>query len=385
MVCSRIALAVGALLMALAVPANAAGLTRVGDFGPNPGSLNMYSYLPANLPANAPLVVAMHGCTQNANDYFTHSGWPKYADTAKFALVLPEQPSTTNPVINCFDWGTPSNDSRGQGEALSIHNMVQYAKTNYHVDPSRIYVTGLSAGGGMAADLLADYPDVFAAGSINSGPAAQCSTTGIFNTNCTSGHTSHTPRQWGDLIRNSYPGYTGPYPRVAIWQGTSDTTVNPDELAYNRDGWTNVWGLGQTPSSTRSLTGGTTESVYNDANGKPAVVTYAVAGMGHGLAVNPGSTADQCGTTGAYYLGYICSTYYTAQFFGLVQSGPTDPPGSCFTDNNYNQTVAGRAHQSSGSTYANGSNQPMGLWNTFTIHTLKQTGPNYYVLADGQC
>jgi poly(hydroxyalkanoate) depolymerase family esterase len=282
MVCSRVvrcrgAMAVGALLLvgglAVATPAGAAGLTRVGDFGSNPGSLTMYSYLPANLPSNAPLVVAMHGCTQNANDYFAHSGWPKYADMFGFALVLPEQPSTTNPVMNCFDWGTPSNDSRGRGEALSIYNMVQYARSNYHVNPSRIYVTGLSAGGGMTADLLADYPDVFAAGAINSGPAAQCSTSGIFNTNCTSGRTSHTPRQWGDLIRNSYPGHTGPYPRVAIWQGTSDTTVNPDELTYSRDGWTDVWGISQTPSSTRSLTGGTTESTYNDASGKPAVVT----------------------------------------------------------------------------------------------------------------
>jgi len=455
--------------MAIATPAHAAGLTQVGNFGSNPGSLTMYSYLPASLPSNAPLVVAMHGCTQNANDYFAHSGWPKYADMFGFALVFPEQPSTTNPIVNCFDWGTPSNDGRGQGEALSIYNMVQYARTNYHVNPSRIYVTGLSAGGGMTADLLADYPDVFAAGSIDSGPAAQCSTSGIFNTNCTSGHTSHTPRQWGDLIRASHPGYTGPYPRVAIWQGTSDTKVNPDELTYNRDGWTNVWGIGQTPSSTRSLTGGTTESTYNDANGKPAVVTYSVAGMAHGLAVNPGSGTDQCGTTSTYYLGYICSSYYTAEFFGLDQTnGPTglsgltvtgttdttaslrwnpvpsaasynvyrngtqantsavtgtsytdtglsagtsysytaaavDASGTvgirsapvnattttatapCFTDNNYNQTVAGRAHQNSGSVYANGSNQAMGLWNTYTTHTLRETGPNYYVVADGQC
>ncbi|MFD1047086.1 fibronectin type III domain-containing protein, partial [Kibdelosporangium lantanae] len=267
---------------------------------------------------------------------------------------------------------------------------------------------------------------------------------------------------------DSHPGYAGPYPRVAIWQGTSDTTVNPDELTYNRDGWTDVWGISQTPSSTRSLTGGTTENTYDDANGKPAVVTYSVSGMAHGLAVNPGSGIDQCGTTSTYYLGYICSSYYTAKFFGLDHSDPTVPSGLtvvgttdttvslswsavsgaasynvyrngtqvntsavtsttytdtglsagttysytaaavtasgtvgnrstpvnattttstalCFTDNNYNQTVAGRAHQSGGYVYANGSNQAMGLWNTFTIHTLRATGSNYYVIADGQC
>jgi poly(hydroxyalkanoate) depolymerase family esterase len=448
----------------------ASGLTQVTNFGSNPGNLNMYSYLLAGLPSNAPLVVALHGCTQSANDYYSNSGWPKYADLYGFAVVFPEQPSYTNPVNKCFDWGTPSDDSRGQGEALSIYQMVQYAETNYHVNPSRIYITGLSAGAGMTSDMLADYPDVFAGGSIDSGPAAQCSTSGITNTNCTSGTTSHTPQEWGDLIRGSDPGYNGPWPRVAIWQGSADTTVNPAELTYNMDGWTNVWGISQTPSSTQSLTGGTTENIYNDANGKPAVETYMISGMGHGLAVNPGSATDQCGTTSTYYLNYICSSYYTARFFGLASGstgglpaptglavssttnssvsltwnavsgaasyqvfrngtqvntspvtataytdtgltastsysytvasvdssgnvGPqsasvnatTSAPSQCFTDNNYNQTVAGRAYQSLGYTYADGSNQYMGLWNVYTVHTLKETSPGYYVIADGQC
>ncbi len=52
---------------------------------------------------------------------------------------------------------------------------------------------------------------------------------------------------------------------------------------------------------------------------------------------------------------------------------------------NYAHTTAGRAHQSGGETYANGSNQDMGLWNTYVVHSLRQTGANYWVLADGQC
>ncbi|MCQ4082820.1 PHB depolymerase family esterase [Streptomyces sp. RB6PN25] len=451
--------------------ASAAGLTQVTGFGSNPGNLNMYSYLPANLPTNAPLVVALHGCTQSANDYYTNSGWPKYADMYGFAVVFAEQPSTSNPILNCFDWGTPSDDGRGQGEALSIYQMVQYAESNYHVNPSRIYITGLSAGAGMTADMLADYPDVFAGGSVDSGPAAQCSTSGITNTNCTSGTTNNTVQQWGDLIRNSDPGYTGPWPRVAIWQGSSDTTVNPAELTYNMDGWTNVWGISQTPSSTQSLPGGTTESVYNDSFGKPAVETYSISGMGHGLAVNPGSATDQCGSTGTYYLNYICSSYYTAQFWGLTgssggsgtlpaptgviatgttgtsaslswnavsgaasydvrrngteagsttstsytdtglasgttysytvaavdSSGAVGTPSAavsatttgympqCFTDDNYNQVAAGRATNNLGEVYADGSRQDMGLYNTYVTHTLEETSPGYYVIADSGC
>jgi poly(hydroxyalkanoate) depolymerase family esterase len=475
-----VALVTGTLLLLAglfgATPAKAAtgGLTRVGNFGADPAGLNMYSYLPAGLPSNAPLVVALHGCTQSATDYYSNSGWPKYADLYKFALVFPEQPSSSNPLLNCFDWGTPSDDARGQGEARAIYQMVQYAEADYHVDPSRIYITGLSAGGGMTADMLADYPDVFAAGSIDSGPAAQCSTSGITNTNCTSGSTGNSVAQWGSLIKGSDPGYSGPWPRVAIWQGSSDSTVNPAELTYNMDGWTSVWGIGQTPSSTQSLTGGTTEKIYDDPTGRPAVETYSVSGMAHGLAVNPGSGTAQCGATGTYYLDYICSSYYNALFFGLngtgTGSGPAAPTGlavtgttdtsvslgwnavagvagynvyrdgtrvstsavtgtgytdnglapgtgyhytvsavdsggaegpqsaavsatttgtgytpSCYTDNNYNQTVAGRAHQSGGYVYANGSGQAMGLWNLYTTHTLEETAPGSYVVADNGC
>ncbi|MEU6281951.1 PHB depolymerase family esterase [Streptomyces sp. NPDC047028] len=472
------ALAAGLLLplsglAAATTPASAApGLTQVTGFGSNPGSLNMYSYRPAGIQDGAPLVVALHGCTQSANDYYTHSGWPKYADLYGFTLVLPEQPSVSNPISNCFDWGTPSNDGRDQGEAESVHQMIEYAESTYHVDPARIYVTGLSAGGGMTADLLADYPDVFAAGSIDSGPAAQCSTTGIFNTNCTSGTTSRTVQQWGDLIRGSHPGYEGPWPRVAIWQGSSDTTVNPAEMTYSMNGWTNVWGISQTPSGTQSLPGDTTERIYAAADGTPAVATFSVSGMPHGLAVHPGSGTDQCGTTGTYYPDAICSSYYTAHFFGLDgttgtgQPAPTGlkvtgttadsaglswnavpdaagyavyrdgtkvtasavtgttytdtglssgtaytytvaavdfsgrpgtpspgvvatttgaPADQCFTDSNYGQVAAGRAHQTMGTTYADGSGQNMGLYNVFVRHTLRETSPGYYVVADGQC
>ncbi|MCL2731290.1 MAG: hypothetical protein FWE15_14850, partial [Actinomycetia bacterium] len=87
-------LAAGLGVVASAAPASAAGLTQVTSFGSNPGNLAMYEYAPANLPAGAPLVVALHGCTQSASDYFTHSGWQKYADLWGFALVFPQTSAT---------------------------------------------------------------------------------------------------------------------------------------------------------------------------------------------------------------------------------------------------------------------------------------------------
>ncbi|MFI9624495.1 PHB depolymerase family esterase [Streptomyces sp. NPDC052042] len=301
--------------------AAAGGLQQVTGFGSNPGNLQMFAYVPAGLPADAPLVVALHGCAQTADAYYTNSGWPKYADLWGFAVVFP-QTTAANNALSCFNWFDPADSDRGRGEAASVAQMVEHAKQRYGSDANRVYVTGLSAGGGMAADLLAAYPDVFAGGSIASGLPAQCATSQAGASACQTGTVKLTPAQWGDKVRNSHPGYSGPWPRVAIWQGTADYTVYPANATALRDQWTDVWGIGQTPSSTDALPGNTTRSTYDDASGKPAVQTYSVSGMGHGLAVNPGTGAEQCGSTAAYFLDAICSTYHTGVFWGLDQGAP---------------------------------------------------------------
>ncbi|MDP5311672.1 extracellular catalytic domain type 1 short-chain-length polyhydroxyalkanoate depolymerase [Streptomyces poriferorum] len=308
---------------AAATPAAAAagGLQQFTGFGSNPGNLQMYAYTPAGLPAGAPLVVALHGCTQTASAYYTNSGWPKFADTWGFSVVFPQTTSANN-SLSCFNWFDPADDTRGRGEAASVVQMVEYAKQTYGSDGRRVYVTGLSAGGGMTADLLAAYPDVFAGGSVASGLPAQCATSQAAASGCQTGPQKLTPAQWGDKVRGAYPGYSGPWPRVAIWQGTSDYTVYPANATALRDQWTNVWGIGQTPSSTDTLPGNTTRSVYDDASGNPAVETYSLSGMGHGLPVSPGSGAQNCGTTAAYFLNTICSAYYTGVFWGLDGGTP---------------------------------------------------------------
>jgi poly(hydroxyalkanoate) depolymerase family esterase len=386
-----VVLAAAAVLTA-AVPAQAATLTQVTGFGSNPGNLAMYAYRPDGLPANAPAVVLLHGCTQNASGYFTNSGWRKYADLWKFALIVPQQPSGNN-ANSCFNWFETGDTARGQGEALSIKQMVDYAKTNYGVNSGRVYVSGLSAGAAMSAVMLATYPDVFAAGSIIAGIPYRCATSMINAFTCMNPGVEKTPAQWGDLVRNAYSGYSGPRPRVAVWHGTSDTTVAPMNATESRDQWTNVLGVSQTPTSTAALPGGTSLEVY----GNDQVRLYRVSGMGHGTPVDPGSATDQCGTATSYFLDTICSTYRDALFFRLdggtapsptptATSSPSPSPSPtaapvCVTASNYAHVVAGRAYHSGGYAYALGSNQRMGLYNTFYTTTLKQTGPSYWVIG----
>src|SRR5688500_3950819 len=188
--------------VALAAPAFAASLTQVTGFGSNPGNLNMYSYRPDGLPAGAPLVVAMHGCTQTANDYFTNSGWRKYADLWRFALVLPEQKSANN-SSTCFNWFEPGDIARGNGEPRAIKQMVDHAVSEYGVDRTRVFVTGFSAGGAMTSVMLATYPDAFAGGAIVAGIPYRCSTSLTTAFTCMNPGVDRTPAAWGDLVRGA--------------------------------------------------------------------------------------------------------------------------------------------------------------------------------------
>ena len=149
-------------------PAVPTRLRELTGFGANPGNLRMFAYAPEHLPSNAPLVIALHGCTQTADEYDHGTGWSSLADNLGFAVVYPQQQPVNNPK-NCFSWFVPGDIARGHGEALSIREMVEHAIATFAVDCNNVFVTGLSAGGAMASVMLATYPEVFAGGAIIAG------------------------------------------------------------------------------------------------------------------------------------------------------------------------------------------------------------------------
>ncbi|MDP3670382.1 MAG: PHB depolymerase family esterase [Telluria sp.] len=238
----------GALLLLAALPlaASAAGWgctwlptlpwcdSGITGFGSNPGNLRMFKYVPKDLAPSRPLVVALHGCLQDAADYDDEPGWIQFADKHRFALLLPAQ-AIGNNSSRCFNWFEPQDFQRDQGEALSIRQMIDKMKLDHKTDPARTYVSGLSAGGAMTAVMLAAYPELFAGGAIIAGIPYGCArdqneATTQCGVNVGPGSAtpikSLSPAQWGDLVRGA-AAYRGAYPRVAIWQGTADSVVNP--------------------------------------------------------------------------------------------------------------------------------------------------------------
>jgi poly(hydroxyalkanoate) depolymerase family esterase len=297
-------------------PAQATALAEETGFGSNPGNLRMLKYIPERLPDGAPLVVVLHGCTQTAGGYDCGTGWSTLAERFGFALVLPEQKRANNPNT-CFTWFSPEDTTRGRGEALSIRQMIERMAVAHGIDRSRIYVTGLSAGGAMASVMLATYPELFAGGAIIAGLPygsagnVQEAFDAMFQA------TPRPARARGDLVRAASP-HAGPWPKVSVWHGSVDATVKPanaDEIVKQ---WADVHGLGAAPSAETTVDGHR-RRVWRDAEGEVVLESYTVAGMAHGAPID----AAACGQVAPFFLDAgISSTERIAEFWGLTAAQP---------------------------------------------------------------
>jgi poly(hydroxyalkanoate) depolymerase family esterase len=296
-------------------PAPAAALEEVTGFGSNPGNLQMFRYVPDGLPSGRPLVLALHGCTQSAAEYDDESGWTELAERWNVALVLPQQRSANN-LNSCFNWFEPGDTARDSGEALSIRQMVDKMAGDFGVDAGHVFVTGLSAGAAMTAVMLATYPDVFAGGGIVAGLPYHCANSVAAAFTCMNPGAGKSPQQWGDLVRAA-SSHGGPWPRVSIWHGTSDTTVVPANATESVEQWTDVHGTDQTPD-VEDTVAGYPHRVYQDGAGNGVVESYEITGMAHGQPIDPGTGAEQCGRAADYILDVnVCAAYHMGRFWGL--------------------------------------------------------------------
>jgi poly(hydroxyalkanoate) depolymerase family esterase len=299
----------------------ATGSGRLGtlvDFGSNPGSLAARTYVPADLPPSAPLVVVLHGCTQNGAGYDLGSGWSELADAHGFAVLYPEQQRSNNANL-CFNWFVPDDIHRGSGEALSIRQMVARMVDLHTIDPARVFVTGLSAGGAMTAVMLATYPDVFAGGAVIAGIPYGAATTmsGAFDR--MRGGRGPDADALGSLVRNA-SDHAGPWPMLSVWHGDADNTVDYSNAALLIDQWRTLHGLPAEPARTETVDGHP-RKVWTDARGRAVIEDFRIAGMGHGTPIAPtgGEAGAGRGVTGPYMLNAgIASTRHIADFWGLT-------------------------------------------------------------------
>jgi poly(hydroxyalkanoate) depolymerase family esterase len=311
-----------------------AGLREVRGFGFNPGALRMLAYVPEGLAPGAGLVVVLHGCTQRAGAYARSAGWVSLADRLGFALLAPKQDCRNNPN-RCFNWFEPDDTTRGSGEAASIHAMVQHMVRAYAVDPARVFVTGLSAGGAMTAVLLATYPETFAAGAVVAGlPFGVAANMQEAFTAMRSGSALS-----GDALAARVLGAAPAAlrrPRLTIWHGEADRTVAGDNAVALARQWSALHGKAEEPDETLRRAGWT-RSVWRGADGEVLLEMNLLAGLGHGAPI-AGKGDDPIGEAAPFVLeAGVSSSLEIARFWGLA------PPAALSDDAGWSPSNAANA------------------------------------------
>ena len=303
-------------LPSAAAPIQPSRLSSLRWDGSNPGTLRAYSYVPERLPTRAPLVVVLHGCTQTAAGYDFGSGWSQLADRHGFALLYPEQQRANNPNL-CFNWFVSEDIRRDAGEALSIAQMIRRVTEIHDLDPRRVFITGLSAGGAMTSVMLATYPELFAGGAIIAGLPFGCASSVPEALDRMRGHGLPSERRLEALLRGASQ-HAGPWPTLSLWHGSADHTVVPGNMDAIIAQWRGVHGL-QGVQPERDAIGPHSRNLWRDEAGIARIESISVAGMGHGT---PLREADDIGHPGAFMLNAgISSTRHIARFWQLTETG----------------------------------------------------------------
>ena len=299
----------------LGKPVGSSTLRRLARVEPNPGQLDAFFQIPETTDEAPALVVVLHGCTQTAAGYDYGSGWSKLASDYGFAVLFPEQSRQNNANL-CFNWFQSEDTTRDRGEVMSIRAMVSQMISEHGIDPKRVFVTGLSAGGAMANALLATYPEVFAGGAIIAGLPYGAASTVPEAFDRMRGHGMPSSPALEAKLRGA-SGHRGPWPTVSVWHGSADNTVVEVNASAIIDQWRGIHTVGSKPAEVTEVNGQIREA-WEDASGREVLEFYHINGMAHGT---PLETTSGYGQTAPYMLEVgISSTVHIARNWGLTPS-----------------------------------------------------------------
>jgi len=250
-----------------------------GTFTHEQGARDYRLFLPG-MPTDAPrpLVVMLHGCRQNPDDFAAGTRMNELAQAHGIVVLYPGQSPRAN-HLGCWNWFRPENQRRDSGEPAILADLTRHVIATQPIDPARVYVAGLSAGGAMSAVLAATYPDLFAAAGIHSGlPHAAASNL----------VTAMSAMRHGPLQR------TEPSPRetvpTIVFHGDEDRTVHPDngdeviaQARWGREAEADSGNVAGMTVERGRVPGGRayTRTLHRDADGRCDAEHWLVHGSGH--------------------------------------------------------------------------------------------------------
>ena len=262
-----------------ALPAGAKFLA--GSYRNQAGSRAYKLYVPSTYHGQTlPLVVMLHGCTQSPDDFAAGTRMNELAEEHGCLVAYPAQASSAN-ISKCWNWFKAEDQQRDGGEPSLIAGITRQIMTEYPVDPQRVYVAGLSAGGAAAAVMAATHPDLYAAVGVHSGLAA--------------GAAQDMPSAFaamqGGPTTAPLPSYQGKGRMVPtiVFHGDQDQTVNPRNgdqvIAQARSAATD--GLQATATAQQGRTAGGRSyrrTTHADAAGQAMLEHWVIQGAGHAWA-----------------------------------------------------------------------------------------------------
>lgn len=233
-----------------------------------------------------PLVVMLHGCTQNPDDFAAGTGMNAVAEDNNCFVVYPAQTQSAN-GSNCWNWFKADDQRRGHGEPSIIADITQQIIREYRIDTSRIYVAGLSAGGAMATVMGATYPELYAAVGIHSGVpyAVAHDMPSAF-----AAMKSRKGKASARHIRAKAPAPLGHTMPAIVFHGDRDTTVHPcngdQALAQcvphaDRTSATKTVHHAKVEQGTSANGRTFTRTIHHDTEGKAIAEQWVVHGAGH--------------------------------------------------------------------------------------------------------
>ena len=257
------------------VPDGAQLLTR--SFTCRAGSRAYKLYVPRNANVGRrSLLVMLHGCTQDPDDFAIGTRMNLLAEEQGLIVAYPGQPKSANPSA-CWNWFSPGHQMRDAGEALILAGITQEIIAEYDIDPDRVFVAGLSAGGAMAAVMGAAYPEIYAAVGVHSGLPYRSASDVVSAFGAMRGD----PAPNAGLRRGAGDPAEPTRVRTIVFHGEADQTVHPSNAARFVEPHIDA-GLQVVEADVRhSARRAATRTIVRDGNGSVLVERWLIAGAGH--------------------------------------------------------------------------------------------------------